>query len=83
MKEIIAKRYKKTYIYMLIFSLVALVPAILAWNLDKTSFVSIVMVVALGFAAAVSVIILLDRGGVVERDGDTFIIKRGIVRSVV
>lgn len=82
-KEIIAKRYKKTYIYMLIFSLVALVPAILAWNLDKTSFVSIVMVVALGFAAAVSVMILLDRGGVVERDGDTFIIKRGIVRSVV
>lgn len=82
-KEIIAKRYKKTYIYMLIFSLVALVPAILVWNLDKTSFVSIVMVVALGFAAAVSVMILLDKGGVVERDGDTFIIKRGVVRSVV
>ena len=83
MREIIAKRYKKTYVYMLIFSLVALVPAIIAWNVDITSFMSAIMVIALGFAAAVSVAILLDKGGVVEREGDTFIIKRGVVKSIV
>ena len=68
---------------MLIFSLVALVPAIIAWNVDVTSFMSAIMVIALGFAAAVSVAILLDKGGVVEREGDTFIIKRGVVKSIV
>ena len=83
MREIISKRYKKTYVYMLIFSLVALVPAIIAWNVDITSFMSAIMVIALGFAAAVSVAILLDKGGVVEREGDTFIIKRGVVKSIV
>ena len=82
-KEIIAKRYKKTYIYMLIFSLVALVPAIISMRYESMSFVSTVMVIALAFAVVVSVMILLDRGGVVERDGDTFIIKRGVVKSVV
>jgi hypothetical protein len=41
------------------------------------------MVVALVFTAVVSVMILVDKGGVIERDGDSFIIKRGIVKSVV
>lgn len=83
MREIIAKRYKKTYVYMLIFSLVAIVPAIIAMNYNGMKFMSTVMVLIMGAAAVISIMVLLDKGGVVEREGDCFIIKRGVVKSIV
>lgn len=83
MREIIAKRYKKTYVYMLIFSLVAIVPAIIAMNYNGMKFMSTVMVLIMGAAAVISIMVLLDKGGVVEREGDYFIIKRGVVKSTV
>lgn len=83
MREIIAKRYKKTYLYMLIFSAVMLVPTIASIGYSGIGFVNGLMLVAFALAVGICVIVLAEKGGVIEREGDTFIIKRGIARSVV
>lgn len=83
MREVIAKRYKKTYLYMLIFSAVMLVPTIASIWYSGIGFVNGIMLVAFAAAVGICVIVLADKGGVIEREGDTFIIKRGIARSVV
>lgn len=83
MREVIAKRYKKTYLYMLIFSVVMLVPTIASIGYGGIGFVNGLMLVAFALAVGICIIVLADKGGVVEREGDKFIIKRGIARSVV
>ena len=83
MKEVISQRRKKSYISLLLLSIFSLFISSVYLTHPILQFVGIPIIVILSFATIVWTILLLDPRGVIERDGDTLIIRQGIRQKSV
>ena len=81
MKEVISKRNKKPYILALLLSVFSILMSFA--YLNSVRVLGWIFVIVLSISAIVWSIFLIDPRGVIEREGDTLIIRRGMWKTVV
>ena len=83
MKEIIAKRNKKSYIFLLVISVISMFTSVRYLDVPMLCYIAIGMLLVLGLLTVFCVYILADHHGAIERDGNTLVIRRGVRRTVI
>lgn len=86
MKEIIAKRNKTSYLFLLAVCVGSILGSVLLLNVQTLPFIKYMAPAAIalfGIFSIVSLFLIFKSGGAVEREGDTLIVFRGITKEKV
>ena len=83
MKQVIAKRNKKTYFYLLLLTLLTLMTSIRYINVSFMKFLAIPTIAITSLASIVWLFYLVDPRGVIEKHGDTIVILKGFAKIKV
>lgn len=83
MKEIISKRNKKPYIFVLILTVITIALFSVYSKIPSMRTICTVFLCALVLALAEWIFFLADPRGVIERHGDKLLIRRGLFKTVV
>ncbi len=77
MKQIIARRNKKTYFYLLLLSILTLISSRIYMNISFMKYVAIPTIVIVSLASVIWLFYLIDPRGVIERHDDTIVVLKG------
>ena len=83
MKEIISKRNKKPYFYLLVIALIAIFSSTRYLRVSPLGYIALPMLIACVLLSIISIFLLVDSHGVIERVDDTIIIRRGIRKTTI
>ena len=83
MKEIISGRYKRPYSIALALSVVSIFISASYLKVPNFKIFGIVIIAILCLASVVWIYLLTDPRGVIERDGDMLIVRRGIRKTEI
>ena len=83
MKQILSKRHKKPYSIALAVSLAAIFMSAAYLNVPNFKILGIIFIAILSLASVVWLYLVLDTHGVVEKEGDTLTIRRGLWKTEV
>ena len=83
MKQILSRRHKKPYSIALAVSLAAILMSAAYLNVPNFKILGIIFIAILSLASLVWLYLILDNHGVVEKEGDTLTIRRGLWKTEV
>ena len=83
MKEIIAKRNKKAYVFMLVISIITIITSTVYMRIPLMRYIAFPMIVLLSLSSVVWIYYIVDPRGVIEREGEKLILRRGMFKTVI
>lgn len=83
MKEIISKRNKKPYFFLLVISVASMIASTKYLRVPMLRYIALPMLIVLFLLSVMCIFLLINPHGAIERVDNTIIIRRGIRKTVI
>ncbi len=83
MREIISRRNKKQYFFLLVISVVTIIASAQYWRVPMLRYIVFPALIALFLHSVMYIFLLANSHGAIEQVDDTIVIRRGIRKTVI